>query len=206
MTSQWSYLKLTAAQVLLTAQERAKNFQESKVKKPEDDKKILAEGRHLRFVSRGGWEFAERPHVTGIVVIVAVTPEDNLILVEQYRPPVGRRVIELPAGLAGDVDGAEDEDLSEAARRELLEETGYAAKTFTKLFAGPPSAGMSSEVLTFFQAEGLAKVEAGGGDESEDIQIHEVPLEDIPDWLNEQARSPEIYIDTKVFTGLYFVD
>ena len=119
--------------------------------KPEDDKKILAQGRHLRFVSRDGWEFAERPHVTGIVVIVAVTPEDKLILVEQYRPPVGRRVLELPAGLAGDIDGAEDEDLSEAARRELLEETGYQAKSFVRLCEGPSSAGICSEVLTFFR-------------------------------------------------------
>ncbi len=173
---------------------------------PNDDKAILAEGRHLRLVSRGGWEFAERPHVTGIVVIVAVSPEDNLILVEQYRPPVGRRVIELPAGLAGDVAGAEEEDLSEAARRELLEETGYDAKTFTRLFEGPPSAGMSSELLTFFRAEGLTKVEAGGGDESEDIQIHEVPLEQVRAWLDERIQANDVYIDPKVFAGLCFVD
>ena len=172
----------------------------------EDDKTILAEGRHLRFVSRDGWEFAERPHVTGIVVIVAVTPEDKLILVEQYRPPVGRRVIELPAGLAGDIDGAEDEDLSEAARRELLEETGYAAESFVWLCEGPPSAGMSSEVLTFFQAKGLTKVEAGGGDDSEDIHIHEVPLDQIADWLDDRAQAKDVFIDLKIYTGLYFAD
>ncbi len=79
--------------------------------KPSGEVKVLAKGRHLQLVSRDGWEFAERPNVTGIVIIVAVTPEDNVILVEQNRPPVGGRVIELPAGLAGDVAGSEAEAL-----------------------------------------------------------------------------------------------
>jgi ADP-ribose pyrophosphatase len=176
------------------------------VSQSERELKTIAEGRHLRLVSRGGWEYAERGRVTGIVVIVAVTPENKVILVEQNRPPVGGRVIELPAGLAGDVAGAESEDLAEAARRELLEETGYAAESFTLLFAGPPSAGLSSEVLTFFRAKGLTKVAAGGGDDSEDIQIHEVPLENITQWLLERAKTQGIFIDPKIFAGLFFVD
>lgn len=146
-----------------------------------------------------------RPNVSGIVIIVAVTGENHLILVEQFRPPVNSRVIELPAGLAGDVAGSEEEDLAEAARRELLEETGYAAESFTRLFAGPPSAGLSSEVLTFFRAEGLQKVEAGGGDESEDIQIHEIPLDQVSEWLEDRVKNQGVQIDPKIFTGLYFV-
>ncbi len=173
--------------------------------KPDDEIKVLAEGRHLRLVSRGGWEYADRGHVTGIVVIVAVTAENKLILVEQNRPPVAGRVIELPAGLAGDVAGAEAEDLADAAHRELLEETGYEATTFTRLFEGPPSAGLSSEVLTFFRADGLSKVAVGGGDDSEDIQIHEVPIDQIPAWLFERAATEGVFIDAKIFAGLYFV-
>ena len=173
---------------------------------PGDEDKVLHEGKHLRLVRRRGWEFAERPQVTGIVVIVAVTPENKILLVEQNRPPVGRRVIELPAGLAGDVAGSETEELAEAARRELLEETGYAAESFTFLFEGPPSAGLSSEVLTFFRAEGLTKVHDGGGDASEDIQVHEVPLSDVAQWLLERSRTEGVMIDAKIFAGLYFVD
>lgn len=173
--------------------------------KPNEEVKVLAEGRHLRLVSRGGWEYADRGNVTGIVVIVALTPEDKVILVEQNRPPVGGRVIELPAGLAGDVAGSESEALTEAARRELLEETGYAAESFTRLFEGPPSAGLSSEVLTFFRADGLTKVEAGGGDDSEDIRIHEVPLEHITGWLLHRAQAEGVFIDPKIFAGLYFL-
>ena len=93
----------------------------------EEELKVLAEGRHLRLVSRGRWEYVERPKVTGIVIIVAVTRENNVVLVEQNRPPVGGRVIELPAGLAGDIAGSESEAMEEAARRELLEETGVVA-------------------------------------------------------------------------------
>lgn len=172
--------------------------------KPENDITVLAQGRHLRLVSRNGWEFADRGNVSGIVIILAVTDDDRLILVEQFRPPVNGRVIELPAGLAGDEPGAEEEELVEAARRELLEETGYAAESFTRLFAGPPSAGLSSEVLTFFRAEGLKKVGTGGGDESEDIQIHEVPLGDLETWLNRRREVENILVDPKVYAGLYF--
>ncbi|MCA9073346.1 MAG: NUDIX hydrolase [Planctomycetaceae bacterium] len=171
---------------------------------PNDVPEVLFEGRHLQLVSRKGWEYADRPNVSGIVIIVAVTSENHLILVEQFRPPVNSRVIELPAGLAGDIAGSEDEELAEAARRELLEETGYAAETFTRLFAGPPSAGLSSEVLTFFRAEGLKKVDAGGGDDSEDIQIHEVPVDQVTDWLNDRVQGGGVCIDPKIYAGLYF--
>src|SRR5580704_13589060 len=92
-----------------------------------DPKRTLFEGKHIRMVARGDWEYAERKNVTGIVAIIAVTAEGKLLLVEQYRPPLGKTVIELPAGLAGDIAGQEGEAMVTAARRELLEETGYEA-------------------------------------------------------------------------------
>src|SRR5215217_1288754 len=87
----------------------------------------IAEGKRVRLVRRGDWEFVTRKKSSGIVAIVAVTDDYKLVLVEQYRPPVAKSVIELPAGLAGDEAGHEQEDLLTAARRELLEETGYEA-------------------------------------------------------------------------------
>ena len=83
------------------------------------------QGRFLSLVSQNGWEFATRVGSTGVVAIIACTDDDEVLLVEQFRPPVGRNVVEIPAGLAGDITGSESEAFEEAARRELLEETGY---------------------------------------------------------------------------------
>ncbi|MGE5611268.1 MAG: NUDIX hydrolase, partial [Bacillota bacterium] len=134
----------------------------------------LAEGRFLRLVKSGTWEFVQRKNITGIVGIVAVTEDRKLILVEQYRPPVDKRVIEIPAGLVGDVAGKESELLVEAAKRELEEETGYQAREIVPLAVGTASAGMSDEVITLLKANGLTRVGNGGGDGSEQIVVHEV--------------------------------
>jgi ADP-ribose pyrophosphatase len=166
-------------------------------------KQIVAAGKYVRLVNCGGWEFVERTTSTGIVVLVAVTDERKLILVEQYRPPVDSRVVELPAGLAGDLPGEELEELATAARRELLEETGYEAQEMTYLTQGPPSAGLSTEIVTLFLARGLTKTDAGGGDDSEDIEVHEVALDAALDWLEEKAAAGAL-IDPKVYTGLFF--
>src|SRR3954467_3378014 len=108
------------------------------------DATILYDGKHIQLVKQANWEFAKRKNLTGIVGIVAVTDDGKLVLVEQFRPPVGKRVIELPAGLAGDSGGTEGEDLAVAAKRELLEETGYEAKQWTRLVDGAASAGMTN--------------------------------------------------------------
>src|SRR4051812_35310547 len=151
-------------------------------------KELLYPGKHVHFVKLGNWEFADRPAISGIVVIAALTPEGEVLLVEQFRPPVGKNVIELPAGLAGDIAGSEKEELAEAARRELLEETGYEAAEMILLTEGPPSAGITSEVVTFFRAEGLVCKGTGGGDASENILLHKVPLAEANAWLDNQRR------------------
>lgn len=167
--------------------------------------RILKEGRFLRFVSRDGWEYVERTNATGIVVICAVSDDARLILVEQYRPPVDARTVELPAGLAGDVPGADDEAIEEAARRELIEETGYAADRMEPLLVGPISSGLSSEVATFFLAPDARRVGEGGGDESEEIRVHAVPLDEVDAWLRDMARGGAL-IDPKVYAALYFAN
>ncbi len=168
------------------------------------DIEVLGEGRFLRLLRRGRWEFVERPNLRGVVGIVAVTGEGKLLLVEQYRQAVGATVIELPAGLAGDLPGAEGEELATAAQRELREETGYAAARMTFLCDGPPSAGVTNEVITLFLAEGLEKVEDGGGDETEEITIHEVPLAEVARWLEDRRREGKM-LDLRIYTGLYFL-
>ena len=169
-----------------------------------ENRTTLAAGRFVRLVSDEGWEFAERLNSTGVVVIVPVTDEGELVLTEQFRKPVGRRVVDLPAGLAGDGPGGADEAFVTAAQRELVEETGYEAREMVLLAEGPSSAGLTSEIVTFYRAGGLTKVGPGGGDESEEIDVHLVPLESITTWLDNRVRQ-DCYIDPKVYVGLYFV-
>jgi ADP-ribose pyrophosphatase len=168
------------------------------------EKKSLHQGRFLAMFERGGWEYVDRVGASGVVVILAVTDANELVLVEQHRVPVGASVIELPAGLAGDLPDARDEDFGAAARRELLEETGYEAENIEFLCEGPPSAGLTSEIQTLLRATGIRKTGPGGGDESEDITVHTIALDGLDDWLAERVQRGCL-IDPKIYAGLYFL-
>lgn len=185
--------------MLMTASDATKS---APVDAPAEE--ILLEGNYLQTVRVGRWEYVRRKNTTGIVIIVALTPDDEMIFVEQYRPPVRARVIELPAGLAGDIAGQEHEALAIAAGRELEEETGYRAARIEELVSGPVSAGLTSEVVTFFRAHDLTRVTDGGGDEHEDIEVHRIPRTAVAGWLAERARAG-VMIDSKVFAALYFL-
>ena len=170
----------------------------------DEQTKVIAQTRHLRLVERGGWSFATRPNANGVVCIVALTDEGKVLLVEQHRPPVDCKVIELPAGLAGDLPSLPDEALEVAASRELLEETGYRAKHLRRRAVVTSSAGLTDEVVTMFVAEGLEKIAPGGGDEREEIVVHEVPLTEVDNWLARAATTGKL-IDGRVYAGLYFL-
>jgi ADP-ribose pyrophosphatase len=170
-----------------------------------DSKQILARGKFVNFVTRHGWEYVERCDISGIVGIIAVTDGGNMVLVEQFRPPLDASVIELPAGLAGDSKEHAGEPLVDAARRELLEETGYSCREMIELATGASSAGITDELITLFRAVGLTKTGKGEGDGHEKITLHEVPLADVRRWLAEQVRSGK-RVDMKVYSGLYFAN
>jgi len=160
-------------------------------------------GRYLSLLEREGWEFASRCNASGVVVIVAVTDDGELVLVEQYRKPVHAQVIELPAGLVGDHVNPGETEL-EAASRELIEETGYAAGRMELLMASPSSPGMSDEIITFVLATELRRVGPGGGDPSEDIVVHTVPLEQVDAFLASQQTAGKP-MDPKVYAALYWL-
>jgi ADP-ribose pyrophosphatase len=170
-------------------------------------RKTLGAGRFLQLVEVDGWEFVERRNLSGVVAIAAITEDNHFLLVEQQRRPVGATVIELPAGLCGDEVGATDEPLTEAARRELLEETGYevpgGVRNFKHLFTTPSSAGLTNEVVTVFGVRGARKVAAGGGVAGENIVVHALRLEEIDAWLAARVSAGAL-IDAKVFVGLHF--
>jgi ADP-ribose pyrophosphatase len=165
----------------------------------------LCNGKWLRLKRRGRWEYAERTNPGGGVMIIAVTPEERILFVEQYRPAIECMTIEMPAGLVGDVASSADESAVDAAHRELVEETGYRAGRIDFLMAGPTSAGMSNEILAFVHARDLVRVEQGGGDETEDITEHEVPRREAAAWLVEKINAG-YSIDPKMFAGLYMLD
>jgi ADP-ribose pyrophosphatase len=154
-------------------------------------------------VVRDGWEFADRTGIGGIVAIVAVTPEGRLLLVEQDRPPVIGRVLELPAGLVGDEPGSEGEDPVAGARRELLEETGFEADRWEVVAEGPVSPGTTSEVITLLRATGLHRTGPGGGTGPESLVVHEMPLEGAARWLADREREG-LQVDLKVWAGIFF--
>lgn len=164
-------------------------------------KETLCCGKFLNLVKKGHWEYCERSNCQGAVMVFACTAENNVLLVEEFRPPINSRCLCFPAGLSNDA-GAETH--AEAARRELLEETGYEATDMHHLFTGPSSPGLTSETLHFFLAAGLRRVAAGGGVDNENITVHEVPLEDIDNWLADRAAAGTA-IDPRIYTGLYFL-
>ena len=165
---------------------------------------ILAEGDFLRLVREGEWEYIERNNCRGIVIILAMTDDRKVILVEQYRQPVHKKVIEFPAGLISDDPKHKKESLIGAAKRELLEETGYKAQRMVKLLTGPVSSGSSADLVTMVRAYGLKKVSPGGGDHTERIRVHAVPLTKAERWLMRMSARGCL-IEPKVYTGLYFL-
>jgi len=171
---------------------------------PSNEINLLCEGRHLRFVERNQWEFVERVGISGIVVMLGMTDHRSIVLVSQWREPVKAWVLELPAGLAGDRPEDREESLPDAARRELLEETGFEAISMEKLFIGPPSPGLSSEIVTFFRAHGLRRTGPGGGEVGEGVRAHVIPLSQLDPWLD-QMRARGILVDPKLLTGAYLL-
>lgn len=161
----------------------------------------LYQGKFLNMVRDGRWEYCERVRNTGAAMIFACTPDAKVLLVEEYRPPIAAQSICFPAGLIGD-EGPESGLV--AAKRELLEETGYEAAEMRYLFTGPSSPGLTSETVSFYLASGLRKVAAGGGVDNENILVHEAPLADIDNWLSEQMLAGKS-IDPRIYTGLYFL-
>ncbi|MGN5375345.1 NUDIX hydrolase [Sphingomonas hankookensis] len=151
-------------------------------------------GRFITARKRGRWEYVGRANGIGAAVIVAID-DGHVLLVEQYRVPLGRNCIELPAGLVGD-DSA-GEAAAVAAMRELEEETGYRAGTMHPLGEYHSSPGMVSESFTLFRAGALEKIGDGGGVPGEDITVHRVPLDGVAGFLDAQ-RAVGKAVDVKL--------
>jgi len=162
---------------------------------------VMWQGRFITARRKGRWEFVGRARGIKAAVILAIDDEDHVILVEQYRVPLGKLSMELPAGLIGDEEGHEGEDTTAAAGRELEEETGYHAKRIEVIGEFYSSPGMVSESFTLLRAHGLTKVGPGGGVAGEDITVHRVPLSGIAEAIA-GWRAEGRAIDTRLLTLL----
>ncbi len=166
-------------------------------------KKTLWEGKFLRSVlvryidgsgiTERDWEAVERVGCDGVVGIVPFTNNDEVIMIRQFRPPINGHVVELPAGLCDPGERLED-----AARRELIEETGYSAGRLKFLTEGPLSSGLSSEMLTVFVATDITFVGIGRRDETEHIEVLRVPFEKVAAEIMARSEAGD-YVDLKVF-------
>ena len=156
---------------------------------------IVWQGKFITAKVRGKWEYVGRARGIRAAAIIALDG-DHIILVEQYRVPLGRRCLEIPAGLIGDGEDADEAPLV-AARRELSEETGYRAVEWEDLGEFFSSPGMVSESFTLLRATNLEKVGPGGGTASEDITVHRVPLATLDSFIAAK-RSAGLAIDVKL--------
>ena len=166
--------------------------------------RIIYEGKYLRMLERGTWEYVERTHASGLAaIIIAVTPEDKVVFVEQFRVPLQAATIEMPAGLVGDIHA--DESIEVSAIRELEEETGWTAEHAQVLMIGPTSSGMASEKIAFVRATGLTRIGDGGGDGDEDITVHEIPRTQAAAWLV-QKMAEGYELGAKLWAGVWMFD
>lgn len=161
---------------------------------------LIFEGKVLRVVidqvQLPNGKIAEREivHHPGAVAILAVTPDNKVILVKQFRKAVNQVTIEIPAGKL-----EKGEDPLVCAVRELKEETGYSAtsmKRINKIYTTP---GFADEIIHIYKAEGLIKGDAEP-DEDEFVEMIELPISEI----DKLIISTDI-IDAKTLVALYYL-
>ena len=161
--------------------------------------KIAWSGKYVEVIVDGRWEYVKRARSIGAAVILALTDNGEVVLVEQMRVPLGRRCIELPAGLVG--DEAAGEEAATSAERELEEETGFAADHWEELGEFASSPGMLGETFRLFRATGLRRIGQGGGVSHEEIVAHVVKLDEVPAFLAAK-RAEGCAVDVKLLAVL----
>jgi len=161
---------------------------------PPGEPDVVWQGKFITARKWANWEYVGRARGIRAAVIVAIDAGD-VLLVEQYRVPLGRNCLELPAGLVG--DDTEGEAVEIAAARELEEETGYRADHIEAIGEFASSPGMVSETFTLVRASGLARIGDGGGVEGEGIVVHRVALAQVAAFIAGK-RAEGVAIDVKL--------
>lgn len=180
-------------------------IRDSDADKPEQ---VRWEGRFITAKTRGRWEYVGRARGIRAAAIIALDEDRDgtrhVVLVSQYRVPLSRFCLEIPAGLVGDTAGSEDEEALEAAARELEEETGYRAGKLEVLGEFYSSPGMVSECFTLLRASELTQISAGGGLADENINVHRVALHDVSRFVDEWRKAGHA-VDVRIGLFLGFL-
>lgn len=174
-------------------------------------RKLLWQGKFIRVIgkrfsnkngTKGLWECVELNRSKNIVMILALTKKKEVILVREFRFPLEKDIVELPVGLA-DKDG---ESLAEAARRELLEETGYKAGKLHFAGRGYFNQGLTnSEIFIYFSPEAtFVGFDGVSSDDSEEIEVVKVPLKKIADFCLKKHKN--FVVDLKILNALKIVE
>jgi ADP-ribose pyrophosphatase len=137
-------------------------------------------------------EYIEHP---GAVMIVPVLETGELVMERQYRYPLRRDILELPAGK---IDPGEPP--LECAKRELLEETGYVASDWRHVATTHPVVGYSDEHIEIYLARGLT-YQGANLDHDEHLEVFKLPLESALDWVREGRIT-----DSKTVIGLFWTE
>ena len=159
---------------------------------------IMWQGEYITVRRWGTWEYVGRSRGIHAAVILALI-EGDVLLVEQYRVPLGGLCLELPAGLVGDETSGEAVEI--AAARELEEETGYRPGRIEIIGRFASSPGMVSETFSLVRAHDLTKVGDGGGEPGENITVHRVPVGQLAAFVAAK-RAQGLFMDVKLLTLL----
>lgn len=157
----------------------------------------LYKGKFMSLKKVGNWEYVERNNCRSAVIIIPITDEDEIVLIEQMRIPLGRNVIEFPAGLVG--DDCSEESFLQAACRELEEETGYVLKDNDCSYYGEfcTSPGLTNEKVHLIRFNVVKK---DGANPEDGIKLHVVPLVDFSKWISNKRETHDISVKVLLYS------
>lgn len=147
------------------------------------------------------WDMVKRKTYGRAVCIAAVTSERELILIKIFRIPLQSYILEFPAGLMDKQGEAEEA----AARRELLEETGYEAERLEFLVSGPSNASLLADETALYLGINARFVQPPHLESHEDIKVVKVPIDNLMSYLDEASKK-EMKIDIKLPAILPFLE
>ncbi|MDA3963322.1 MAG: hypothetical protein PF961_21255 [Planctomycetota bacterium] len=169
-----------------------------------EESTILVRGRQLSMRRRGSTEFASRGHGSALAII-ATSKANELVLVEEHKPALKSRVLDLPNGwVPADDEPVSDSHLMAIARRRLASCTGYLASSWRQEFVGPAAPAVCDEMVTWFRARSLERVGRSQSMMEIDpsVLVHYVTRDSFDGFLTAR-RSEGVIVDPRIYTAAW---